>query len=147
MSDLSEAVSALRREAGNPALRRISARCNREITHTTVSNVLSGRRTVRWSSVVQVVRALGGNPDDFRQLWEVEYDAFEERRQQRAGRSRPKVVAGTVVRPGDKILFTYPEDRDDIESIHEQLTEMFPDQQVVLVAGTTATVVRREEAA
>ena len=145
MNDLTRSVRTLWQQAGGPPSRRLARMCNGEITHTTVATVLNGKRTVRWSSVVQVVKALGGDPQQFRVAWEREYERYEAQRQANAGRNRPKVVAGTVVRPGDTIVFTYQGERDDIDTIHGQLMQMLPEVEVVLVAGMTATVVRREE--
>ena len=149
MNDLTRSIRTLWQQAGGPPSRKLARMCNGEITHTTVATVLNGKRTVRWSSVVQVVKALGGNPQDYRVAWEREYERYEAQRQANAGRNRPKVVAGIVVRPGDRVIFTCPsmEPGEEYDRIHQHLVEMFPDQEVLLIVGATATVVRREEVA
>ncbi|MGV9660363.1 hypothetical protein ACWDR5_25800 [Streptomyces koyangensis] len=59
----------LRRESGEPSLRVISRRTGDAVSRTTVGTVLDCHGLPRWGPVELVVEALGGNLDQFRELW------------------------------------------------------------------------------
>ena len=146
---LTQMIHRLWTAAGRPPSRAIARRTGNLITHTTVSTVISGKKMARWSSVVHVVQALGGNPDEFRVAWEREWDAHETARHIKAGRSRVRVARGVTARPGDTLVFTVPEAQDpiELELAQQYLKDLFPDNPVHLVAGAQVTVIRREEVA
>ena len=66
-----ELVMALRElhlRAGLPSVRRIALRTS-ALGHDTVHRVLVGARVPGWGPLELVVEALGGDIEEFRQLW------------------------------------------------------------------------------
>ncbi|MGW8947123.1 hypothetical protein [Streptomyces koyangensis] len=57
------------RESGEPSFRVISRRTGDAVGRTTVGTVLDCHGLPRWGPVELVVEALGGNLDQFRELW------------------------------------------------------------------------------
>lgn len=68
---LVKALGELRRKAGEPSLRAISNATGGLLSHSSVSDMLAGRRLPRWQSVAAVVNTLVGNRDQFYRLWEI----------------------------------------------------------------------------
>ncbi len=62
-------LQRLRREQGEPSLRKIAARTHGAISHATVSTVLAAETLPRWGQVEVVVEALDGDGEHFRKLW------------------------------------------------------------------------------
>ena len=78
-----ELASALREahlQAGKPSFRSIS-RALGDVSHTTVSELMAGRRIPSWSIVERVVEQLGGDVDRFRSLWRKAVDTSSELRE------------------------------------------------------------------
>jgi DNA-binding XRE family transcriptional regulator len=69
------ALRSLRARAGNPTQENIGQAIGR--THSTVGLILRGRSTPPWSTAVLIIRALGGDPADFRAAWENSRDVPE----------------------------------------------------------------------
>jgi Tfp pilus assembly protein PilF len=67
-SQLASALRDLHLQAGKPSYRSIS-RALEDVSHTTVAELLGGRRIPSWSIVERVVKQLGGDEDQFRSLW------------------------------------------------------------------------------
>lgn len=70
--DLAALTAALNRlwdRAGQPGLRVVAKRTRGPVSHSTVGAMLNGVNFSRWSSYAAVVRALGGNLDEFQNLW------------------------------------------------------------------------------
>src|SRR5690348_10913039 len=65
---LASALRDLHLQAGKPSYRSIS-RALEDVSHTTVAELLGGRRIPSWSIVERVVKQLGGDEDQFRPLW------------------------------------------------------------------------------
>ncbi|MFF8549951.1 hypothetical protein ACF07Z_24125 [Streptomyces albidoflavus] len=59
----------LKRESGEPSLRVISRRTGDAVSRTTAGSVLNGVGLPRWGPLELVVEALGGDLDEFRELW------------------------------------------------------------------------------
>jgi peptide deformylase len=72
---LRERLRRLHRTSGEPSTREISRRTAKAISHTTVSAVLHCRTSPRWGQLELVVEALGGDTDEFRDLWVAARDA------------------------------------------------------------------------
>lgn len=146
---LSQALLRVWNDAGRPSTRRLSHRTSGQVSHTTVSNVLYGKRTARWSTVSLVAEALGVDPEQFYELWREEYDAHEARRHQRSGRLRAaNLKEGVTVRPGDTLVVTLRGDWDgDLGELQRDLQFLFPEVQVRLLGGVDVAVIRREETA
>lgn len=64
---LRSALQGLHREAGKPSTRALAAVA--DVSHTTVADVLSGQRVPPWPTLEKVVKALGGSPGEFRDMW------------------------------------------------------------------------------
>ncbi|MEW1789733.1 hypothetical protein AB0391_24045 [Streptomyces albidoflavus] len=59
----------LKRESGEPSLRVIARRTGDAVSRATAGTVLNGDGLPRWGPLELVVEALGGNLDEFRELW------------------------------------------------------------------------------
>lgn len=66
--DLAADLRALRAQAGSPSLRSIAAAIG-TVSHTTVAEALSGKRTPSWPAVAAVITQLGGDEQAFRSRW------------------------------------------------------------------------------
>jgi hypothetical protein len=70
---LIDTLRLMRARAGAPSLRAITARiAERGVTHmshTTVASLLNGTAIPSWEHVQAVVNALGGQPENVRELW------------------------------------------------------------------------------
>ncbi|GEB52691.1 hypothetical protein SCA03_52420 [Streptomyces cacaoi] len=62
-------VQLLHRQAGEPSFRVVAQRTGKAISHTTVGSVLRCEKPPGWGPLELVVEALGGQLDEFRQLW------------------------------------------------------------------------------
>ncbi|WP_435110039.1 helix-turn-helix domain-containing protein [Nocardiopsis synnemataformans] len=62
-------LNRLRSQAGNPSLRKIADLTGRVVSHTTINDIFHGRSVPRWTVVDCLVKALGGDPERFRNLW------------------------------------------------------------------------------
>lgn len=67
---LQNAIQDLYRQAGCPSLRQIADRTSGAVSHMAVSNIVHhpGPRP-RWVTVAQVIKALGGDPADYLDLF------------------------------------------------------------------------------
>lgn len=65
--DLVEALHALHHRAGWPSLRTLARAAG--VSHTTVSKVLSTAAVPSWGTLEVLVDVMGGDTDQFRQLW------------------------------------------------------------------------------
>lgn len=63
---LSNELRVLRASAGGPSSRALAPQTG--CSHTTVSEAFSGRRVPTWGTVEAIVRVLGGDVDQFREL-------------------------------------------------------------------------------
>lgn len=70
MNEFTKALSALWVANQYPTLRAIARRTDGRISHTCVGTALSGAVLPRWNTCVALIEALGGDPKDFRVLWE-----------------------------------------------------------------------------
>lgn len=67
----------MREVNGNLTYRSIANRTNGMVSHTSVGDLFNGKRILKWSKSQAVIRALDGDPDEFRKAWE---EAFVEKR-------------------------------------------------------------------
>jgi FxsC-like protein len=67
--DFRSALRALYLAAGRPSARSISRQLDRAVSHTTVADLLAGRRIPSWAITRRVVTHLGGDEAEFRRLW------------------------------------------------------------------------------
>src|SRR5438067_12349093 len=65
---LVDALRQLHGAAGEPSARAISKKIG-TASHTTVAEVLRGKRIPSWPIVASIVRELSGDETEFRQLW------------------------------------------------------------------------------
>lgn len=63
-----QALRSLHLQAGKPSMRTIAAGIG-EISHTTVHDTINGTRVPSWSNAERIVRYLGGDEAEFRELW------------------------------------------------------------------------------
>lgn len=149
MSNLLTVLDRLRRRAGGPSYREISRRTDGLVSHTAAHTVLSGDVELpRWSTVMAVAQALGATPEELvhlRDLWDAEQERLRPVRPMR----RPRVTEAATVRPGDTLVFTIPEvdEHLDLDTVQKQMTDMFPENNVIVLAGAKLAVVKREETA
>jgi hypothetical protein len=66
---LRAALHGLCQGAGSPSSREIASGTGGAASHTTVAQVLSGRRVPSWPVLQAIVGCLGGDPGQFRELW------------------------------------------------------------------------------
>lgn len=69
VTGFAESLRALRETAGNPSFREMAGR-SRAISHTTLHEAARGHRLPSWPTVVEFVKACGGDPARFRHRWE-----------------------------------------------------------------------------
>ena len=69
VEDFRSALHALYRAAGRPSARSISRELDNAVSHTTIADLLSGRRIPSWAITQRVVARLGGDEVRFRHLW------------------------------------------------------------------------------
>lgn len=69
LAELRSRLRLVYRANGEPSTREVARRTGHAISHTTVHLVLRGEKTPRWGQLELVVEALGGDVDEFRQLW------------------------------------------------------------------------------
>lgn len=70
---LTAALRKLHHAAGLPTIRELAAQvvnAGGRISHVAVHSMLSGNNVPRWENLDQVVRALHGDPQELRSLWE-----------------------------------------------------------------------------
>lgn len=72
LGDLATALRHLHRRAGEPTTREVGGKIG--YSHTTVAQALSGTRCPRWTVVESIVVCLGGEPEEFRNLWKAVRD-------------------------------------------------------------------------
>lgn len=139
------ALRELYRNAGEPSYRAVSYRTRQAISHTAVGSVLDGASFPRWTTLVALVQALRGDPNDFEDLWEEERTNRNESQKKRP----PKIQEGLVIRPGDTVVLTVAnqgQEGEDLDSYREDLAKAMPENvKVVLVIGATASVIRKGE--
>lgn len=68
LAELAAALRALRTQAGNPPYRSMAQKVN--LSHTTLSRAATGKSLPTWDVIEAYVTACGGDPRDYRQLWE-----------------------------------------------------------------------------
>lgn len=61
------AIQLLHQQADSPAVRAVALVAG--TSHSSVHDIVTGRRLPSWAIVAQVVRALGGEPLDVHPLW------------------------------------------------------------------------------
>lgn len=88
---LRAALSGLHKDAGSPSSREIASGAGGAASHTTVAQVLSGRRIPSWPVLQAIVERLGGDPERFRDLWAVA--AAAETPAARLGRAEQEFLA------------------------------------------------------
>jgi transcriptional regulator with XRE-family HTH domain len=66
---LRAALAGLHQDAGSPSSREIASGTSGAASHTTVAQVLSGKRVPSWPILQAIVERLGGNPEGLRELW------------------------------------------------------------------------------
>ena len=72
---LNHELRKLHLDAGQPSIRAIAGRIDRQgsktirVSHTSVHNILQGKRVPSWAMVEAIVTALGGNRPHFKKLW------------------------------------------------------------------------------
>lgn len=76
--DLLAALRDLHLHAGEPSTREIARSTGDAISHDTVHRILKGKGLPRWRPLELVVKALGGDVEDFRALWVAARRAMEE---------------------------------------------------------------------
>ena len=67
-------VRALHETAGSPSSRQVARRATGGVSHTTVHDVIAGRRLPGWSVLSRVILALEADPAEIRPLWKAAYD-------------------------------------------------------------------------
>jgi len=77
IAELRAKLKRLHRLKGEPSTRELARRTGGVITHTTVHGVLRCSRLPRWGPLELVVEALGGDQEEFRQLWVAIRDATD----------------------------------------------------------------------
>jgi tetratricopeptide (TPR) repeat protein len=93
VTDLFARLDALHSRAGRPSLREISRRAGRgKISPSTVHNLFRSSRVPRWEFLEQVVLALGGDREEFLNLWQAAWRAENEADAPRVG----SAIAGPV---------------------------------------------------
>jgi tetratricopeptide (TPR) repeat protein len=77
--EMFDALRLLHRQAGAPSVRQIAARTGQGgLSHSTVHDILKGRRVPKWATFEQVVSALGGDPETFRLRWAAAAEAADD---------------------------------------------------------------------
>ncbi len=66
--ELAASLRALRANAGTPSFRVLAQRIG-TVSHTTIADALAGKRVPSWPIVSDIVRALGGDEEEFKRLW------------------------------------------------------------------------------
>jgi hypothetical protein len=74
-SEFAVALRALRARAGNPTQETLGQAIGR--THSIIGYTLRGVHTPPWDTAVAIIKALGGDPADFRIAWENSRDVPE----------------------------------------------------------------------
>jgi hypothetical protein len=122
------ALRALRAAAGNPTQQAIGQAIGR--THSIVGYTLRGVHTPPWDTAAAIIKALGGDPADFRAAWEAARDVPERHVQ------RPFVPAEPVVPGLRSLLVRHDRLGDDIRDFLAGMTpdSLFP----ALAPGTLA---------
>ena len=146
-SPLIQALHRLHGQAGFPSSRRIGYRSGGVLSHTSINNILTGATFPRWSSIEAFVRALGGNPADYRALWEQGQEARNQDRPRRIGKL---VKEGLVIRPGDTVVFTVDPniEDDELATLYEDLAKLVPENvKVAVFTDVKVSVIRGEVAA
>ena len=69
VEDLRSALRALHLAAGRPSARSISRALDQAVSHTTIADLLNGRRIPSWAITQRVVAHLNGDEGKFRYLW------------------------------------------------------------------------------
>jgi hypothetical protein len=89
------ALRVLHAQAGAPSTRSL-ATLTGTVSHTTVAEALAGRRLTSWPVVSRIVTALGGDQDQFRQLWQSASEAAQVQvadEEPKVTRPRPDILA------------------------------------------------------
>lgn len=96
-------LRTLRRKAGQPSLREISAKAG--CSHVSVCWLLRGDKLPRERLFIAMVEALGGSPAAYRPLWERAWEAREAAREASApaGRRGRTVLLVADMQPGGYI--------------------------------------------
>jgi hypothetical protein len=66
---LAKALQKLWVRAGRPSYRQIAQDADHKISHTHIGHKLRGVHVGSWYKTAILVKALGGNPDDYVELW------------------------------------------------------------------------------
>lgn len=119
VAELRARLKRLHRLSGEPSTRELARRTGGAITHTTVHAVLRCVRLPRWGPLELVVEALGGEQNEFRQLWVAIRDAMDVVSAATAQSGRPASEAGRIARSGDPDKQT--EDRETSAALRESV--------------------------
>lgn len=144
---LTEAIQQLWDRSNRPSTRTIARTVDGALTHTTVANILNGKTLTLWSSLRLVITALGGQPDDYYDLWRQARRERSRLREENPRSPRPKILRGIVIHPGDTVVFTTPETvtEEEMQATHAWLEESLPHATVRMVFGMDMAVLRAEE--
>lgn len=70
MNEFTKALRLLWFDNQSPTLRSIARRTDGRISHTCVGTALRGVALPHWNTCVALIEALGGDPKDYRAMWE-----------------------------------------------------------------------------
>ncbi|MER5640493.1 Crp/Fnr family transcriptional regulator [Kitasatospora sp. NPDC002227] len=77
LATLHDQLDLLHRRAGSPSVRALARLTGPLLSHDTVHRVLRTRSVPSWTSLEPVVRALDGDPEQFRELWTAARDSSQ----------------------------------------------------------------------
>jgi len=76
ITDLFDRLDQLHLRAGRPSMREIATKAGRgKISSSTVHNVFRNSRVPRWNFLEEIVKALHGDIEEFKALWEAAWQA------------------------------------------------------------------------
>lgn len=70
MNEFTAALRELWVSSRCPTLREVARRTNGRVSHTAVGSALNGAVLPRWNTAFTLIEALGGDPANYRPLWE-----------------------------------------------------------------------------
>lgn len=135
----------LGQRAGSPSSRAVSYRTGGMVSHTTVADLMSGKRIPRWPALLQIAQALRATPEDLREIRSVWEHHEEGRKARRAAARTLRIREGLVIRPGDTVVITVANAPDeDQESWLQNLADQFPRNEVKVIVGGSIAVIRAD---
>lgn len=146
MSPVTELIRKLSRRAGSPSSRAVSHRTGGMVSHTTVADLMSGKRIPRWPALLQIARALRATPQDLREIRSVWECHEEDQRARRAAARTPRIREGLVINPGDTVVITVEDTpNSDPEKWMQNIAGQFPDNKVKVIVGGSIAVIRADK--